>query len=76
MVQMKNKNLIIGLAVAGGVYALWRFVIKPKVINKMAQKSINDYEQFDLQRELIAASLPQETIIPNEVIDTDFEQIT
>jgi len=73
---MKNKNLIIGLAVAGGVYALWRFVIKPKVINKMAQKSINDYEQFDLQRELIAASLPQETIIPNEVIDTDFEQIT
>jgi hypothetical protein len=73
---MKNKNLIIGLAVAGGVYALWRFVIKPKVINKMAQKSINDYEQFDLQRELIAASLPQETIIPNEVIDTEFEQIT
>jgi hypothetical protein len=76
MVQMKNKNLIIGLAVAGGVYALWRFIIKPKVINKMAQKSINEYEQFDLQRELIAASLPQETIIPNEVIDTDFEQIT
>jgi hypothetical protein len=76
MVQMKNKNIIIGLAVAGGVYALWRFVIKPKVIDKMAQKSINDYEQFDLQRELIAASLPQETIIPNEVIDTDFEQIT
>lgn len=76
MVQMKNKNLIIGLAVAGGVYALWRFVIKPKVIDKMAQKSINEYEQFDLQRELIAASLPQETIIPNEVIDTDFEQIT
>jgi hypothetical protein len=73
---MKNKNIIIGLAVAGGVYALWRFVIKPKVINKMAQKSINDYEQFDLQRELIAASLPQETIIPNEVIDTEFEQIT
>jgi len=73
---MKNKNLIIGLAVAGGVYALWRFIIKPKVINKMAQKSINEYEQFDLQRELIAASLPQETIIPNEVIDTDFEQIT
>jgi len=73
---MKNKNLIIGLAVAGGVYALWRFVIKPKVIDKMAQKSINEYEQFDLQRELIAASLPQETIIPNEVIDTDFEQIT
>jgi len=73
---MKNKNLIIGLAVAGGVYALWRFIIKPKVIDKMAQKSINDYEQFDLQRELIAASLPQETIIPNEVIDTDFEQIT
>jgi hypothetical protein len=73
---MKNKNIIIGLAVAGGVYALWRFVIKPKVINKMAQKSIDDYEQFDSQRELIAAALPQETIIPNEVSDTDFEQIT
>jgi hypothetical protein len=73
---MKNKNLIIGLAVAGGIYAVWRFVIKPKIVNKMAQKSVNDYEQFDLQRELIAASLPQETLIPNEVIDTDFENIT
>ena len=73
---MKNKNIIIGLAVAGGVYALWRFVIKPKVIDKMAQKSINDYEQFDVQRELIAASLPQETIIPNETMDTNFEEIT
>lgn len=73
---MKNKNLIIGLAVAGGIYAIWRFVIKPKVINKMAAKAVDDYEQFDLQRELIAASLPQETEIPNEVIDTDFEQIT
>lgn len=73
---MKNKNLIIGLAVAGSVYAIWRFVIKPKVIDKMAQKAVDEYEKFDLQRELIAASLPQETEIPNEVIDTDFEQIT
>lgn len=73
---MKNKNLIIGLAVAGSVYAIWRFVIKPKVIDKMAAKAVDDYEKFDLQRELIAASLPQETINTNEVIDTDFEQIT
>jgi len=76
MVQMKNKNIIISLAIAGGVYAIWRFVIKPKVIEKMAKKSIDDYDQFDLQRELIAAALPQETVIPNETMDTNFEEIT
>jgi len=76
MVKMNNKRILISLAVAGGVYALWRFVIKPKVVDKMAKKAISDYDQFDSQRDLIAASLPQEIMETNQVIDTDFENIT
>jgi len=76
MDKMNNKKIFISLAVAGGVYALWRFVIKPKVVDKMAQKAINEYEQFDSQRDLIAASLPQEIMETNQIIDTDFENIT
>jgi hypothetical protein len=68
---MKNSTkILIGLAVAGGVYALWRFVIKDKLAERKAQVLINNFDEFEQQRELIANSLPQETEA------TEFEQIT
>ena len=66
---MKNSTkILIGLAVAGGVYALWRFVIKDKLAERKAQVLINNFDEFEAQRDLIANSLPQET--------EEFEQIT
>lgn len=68
---MKNSTkILIGLAVAGGVYAIWRFVIKDKLAERKAQVLINNLDEFEQQRELIANSLPQETEA------TEFEQIT
>lgn len=68
---MKNSTkILIGLAVAGGVYAVWRFVIKDKLAERKAQVLINNFDEFEQQRDLIANSLPQETEI------TEFEQIT
>ena len=58
---MKNSTkLLIGLAVAGGIYGVWRFVIKPKIAEREADKQLKNFEQFENERELIAASLPQE----------------
>jgi hypothetical protein len=58
---MKNyTKLLIGLGVAGSIYAVWRFVIKPKIAEREAQNQLNTFEQFENERELIAASLPQE----------------
>ena len=68
---MKNSTkILIGLAVAGGVYALWRFVIKDKLAERKAKLLINNYDEFEAERDLIANSLPQETE------STEFEQIT
>ena len=68
---MKNSTkILIGLAVAGGVYAVWRFVIKDKLAERKAQVLINNFDEFEQERELIANSLPQETEV------TEFEQIT
>jgi hypothetical protein len=68
---MKNSTkILIGLAVAGTAYAVWRFVIKDKLAERKAQVLINNFDEFEQQRELIANSLPQETEV------TEFEQIT
>jgi hypothetical protein len=68
---MKNSTkILIGLAVAGGAYALWRFFIKDKLAERKAKLLINNYDEFEAQRDLIANSLPQETE------STEFEQIT
>ena len=68
---MKNSTkILIGLAVAGTAYAVWRFVIKDKLAERKAQVLINNFDEFEQQRELIANSLPQETEA------TEFEQIT
>ena len=41
---MKNSTkLLIGLAVAGGIYAAWRFVIKPKIAESEAKKQLKNY---------------------------------
>jgi len=70
---MKNSTkILIGLGVAGGIYAVWRFVIKPKIAEREAQKQLNTFEQFENERELIAASLPQEETTEIE----NFENIT
>jgi hypothetical protein len=61
MDKMKNSTkLLIGLGVAGAIYATWRFVIKPKIAEREADKQLKNFEQFENERELIAASLPQE----------------
>lgn len=57
---MNYKRILIGFGIAGGLYAVWRFVIKPQLAEKEAKKMIDDYNFFDQQRELIAQSLPQE----------------
>lgn len=63
---MKNSTkILIGLGVAGAIYATWRFIIKPKIAEREADKQIKNYEQFENERELIAASLPQETETEN-----------
>jgi|1048.fasta_scaffold06457_3 hypothetical protein len=68
---MKNSTkILIGLAVAGTAYAVWRFVIKDKLAARKAKLLVDNYDQFEDQRELIANSLPQETET------TEFEQIT
>jgi hypothetical protein len=68
---MKNSTkILIGLAVAGGAYTLWRFVIKDKLADRKAKLLINNYDEFEAERDLIANSLPQETE------STEFEQIT
>ena len=68
---MKNSTkILIGLAVAGTAYAVWRFVIKDKLAERKAQVLINNFDEFEQERELIANSLPQETEV------TEFEQIT
>ena len=58
---MKNKNILISIAVIGGIYAAWRFLIKPQIIKDRVKKQIEDYDKWDEQREFIAQSLPQET---------------
>jgi hypothetical protein len=59
---MKNSTkILIGLGVAGAIYATWRFVIKPKISEREANKQLKNYEQFENERELIAQALPQET---------------
>lgn len=69
---MKNKELITNLAIIGGLFLTWRFLIKPKIAEMKARKQIETYEKFDEQRELIAGLLPQE----NEVeINTENENI-
>ena len=66
---MNTKRILTGIAIAGGIYAVWRFIIKPQVVNKEAKKMVEDYQKFDTQRELIAQVLPQENqIIENENI--------
>lgn len=73
---MKNKNLWIAAGLIGGVYAIWRFVIKDKIAEKQATKSLNNRILFDANRELIAQTIPQEIPGENEIIDIDFENIT
>jgi hypothetical protein len=63
---MNTKKVLTGLALAGGLYALWRFVIKPKIAESEAKKMVNDYKLFDTQKELIASALPQENKNDNE----------
>jgi len=66
---MKNSTkLLIGLAVAGGIYAAWRFVIKPKIAESEAKKQLKNYDQFETERELIAQALPQETETNNTIV--------
>jgi hypothetical protein len=63
---MKNTTkILLGLAVAGGIYSVWRFVIKPKIAEREAEKQLKNYEQFENERELIAQALPQETETEN-----------
>jgi hypothetical protein len=63
---MKNSTkILIGLGVAGAIYATWRFVIKPKISEREANKQLKNYEQFENERELIAQALPQETETEN-----------
>lgn len=69
-----NKRVLITLGVIGGVYALWRFVIKDKLAEKQAKKALDNRILFDANRELIAQSIPQETP-ENETIDINFENI-
>lgn len=57
---MNTKKILTGLALAGGIYAIWRFVIKPKIAESEAKKMVNDYKLFETQKELIASALPQE----------------
>ena len=59
---MKNNStkILLGLALAGGIYGIWRFVIKPKIVAREAEKQLKNFQQFENERELIAASLPQE----------------
>jgi hypothetical protein len=71
---MNNKKLLIALGVIGGVYAVWRFVIKDKLAEKQAKKALDNRKLFDANRELIAQSIPQETPGTN-TIDIDFENI-
>jgi hypothetical protein len=56
----QSSKILIGLAAAGAIYAAWRFLIKPKIADREAKKQIQNYEQFENERELIAAALPQE----------------
>ena len=58
---MNTKRILTGFAIAGGLYAIWRFVIKPQLAESEAKKLIADYEIFDTQREIIAQALPQDT---------------
>jgi len=63
---MKNSTkILIGLGVAGAIYATWRFIIKPKIAEREANKQLKNYEQFENERELIAQALPQETETEN-----------
>jgi hypothetical protein len=71
---MNNKRLIIGLGVIAASYAFWRFYLKDKLAEKKATKAINDRALFDVNRELIAQSLPQEQ--PNETFDVEFNEVT
>jgi hypothetical protein len=69
MDKMKTgQKILIGLGVAGVIYAGWRYIIKPKIAQREAEKQIQNYEQFERERELIAASLPQE---PTEEINNN-----
>jgi hypothetical protein len=56
----QSSKILIGLAAAGAIYAAWRFLIKPKIVDRETKKQIQNYEQFENERELIAAALPQE----------------
>ena len=64
-----GQKILLGLGVAGAIYFVWRRVIKPKIAEREAQKQLNTFEQFENERELIAASLPQEET-------TEIENIT
>jgi hypothetical protein len=67
-----QQKILIGLGVAGVIYAGWRYIIKPKIAEREALKQLNTFEQFENERELIAASLPQEETTEIE----NFENIT
>ena len=71
---MNNKKLLIALGVIGGVYAVWRFVIKDKLAEKQAKKALNNRKLFEANRDLIAQSIPQE-IPGNDTIDINFENV-
>lgn len=60
----QSTKILIGLAAAGAIYATWRFLIKPKIVDRETKKQLQNYEQFEAERELIAAALPQDTNTP------------
>lgn len=41
---MKNKNLMYLAAAILGGFAVYRFIIKPRIVKKAAQKAVIDYD--------------------------------
>jgi len=67
-----GQKILIGLGVAGVIYAGWRFIIKPRIAEREANKQLQNFKQFEEERDLIAASLPQEPTEPTEFNNDNF----
>lgn len=67
-----GQKILIGLGVAGVIYAGWRFIIKPRIAEREANKQLQNFKQFEEERDLIAASLPQEPTEPIELDNNNF----
>ena len=68
------KKLAIAAVAAGIGYAVWRLVIKPKVVEKRVKRFNESYDKFDL----IAQALPEAENQQSPAIygDSNFENFT